>query len=164
LSFRIKNQIFLVRVIDTDGKVDTQGTTAGLIHHAQQWNGVPCLLPMRLENGAWKPANPGWGLIHALNNMPVDPPDLGSDSPVEMTDWELHDFAVMCVRKHIEDNLGRQVTSSCNNPLINPSFFFEGENGLEWVVVRVARDEKGGQRPGDAMLTQAMLRDHGYPI
>jgi hypothetical protein len=86
LSFRIKNQIFLVRVIDTDGKVDTQGTTAGLIHHAQQWNGVPCLLPMRLENGAWKPANPGWGLIHALNNMPVDPPDLGSDSPVEMTD------------------------------------------------------------------------------
>ncbi|GEM_PF-266303 len=164
LSFRIKNQIFLVRVIDTAGQVDTQGTKAGLIHHAQQWNGVPCLLPMFLENGEWKPANPGWGLIHALDNVPVYPPELASASPVEMSDWELHDFAVMCVRKHIEDDLGRQVTDYCNNPLMNPSLFFEGEKGLEWVVVRAARDEKGGQRPEDTMLTQAMLRDHGYPI
>lgn len=163
LSFRIKNQIYLVRVIDIDGKVNSQGTTAGLIHHAQQWSGVPCLLPMRLGNGEWEPANPGWGLIHAQDKTPVHPPELASDTPVEMTDWELYDFAVMCVRRYIEDTLGKRVASYCNNPLINPSIFFEDEEGLEWIVVRVERDEKGGQRPRDAMLTQAMLRDNGYP-
>lgn len=163
LSFRIKNQIYLVRVVDIDGKVGTQGTTAGLIHHTQQWQGVPCLMPMRLEHGEWKPVYPGWGLIHAQDNMPVYPPELSDDSPIEMTDWELYDFAVMCVRKYIEEKLGRRVTSYCNSPLVNPSIFFEGENGIEWVVVRVARDDKGGKRPSDAILSQAVLRDNGYP-
>lgn len=162
-SFRIKNQIYLVRVIDADDKVESPGTTTGLIHHAEQWDGIPCLLPIRMEKGEWKPVNPGWGLVHAVDNTPVSPPDLDSDRAVEMTEWELYDFAVTCVRQHIERTLGRTVANYCNNPRINPSLFFEGDDSLEWVVVRVARGEIGGRRPEDAMLTQAMLRDNGYP-
>ncbi|NNA18042.1 hypothetical protein HBN82_19480 [Pseudomonas lundensis] len=162
-SFRIKNQICLVRVIDADDKVESPGTTTGLIHHAEQWDGIPCLLPIRVEKGEWKTVNPGWGLVHAVDNTPVSPPDLDSDRAVEMTEWELYDFAVACVRQHIERTLGRTVANYCNNPRINPSLFFEGDDSLEWVVVRVARGEFGGRRPEDAMLTQAMLRDSGYP-
>lgn len=163
-SFRIKNQVFMIRVVDTDGKVDTQGTVSGLIHHALQWQGIPCLLPMKFVNGAWNPTYQGWGLVHAKDNKPISPIEVVGDDPVEMTDWELYDFAVMCVKNYIEETLGKQVVNYCNNPHVSPSIFFEGDKGLEWVVVRVARDEKGGKRPEDAIVTQAMLRDHGYPI
>jgi hypothetical protein len=55
-----------------------------------------------------------------------------------MTDWELQDFAVQVVRKHLEEN-GRQLMSWQGNPAVGPSIWFVGDSGPEWVVVRAVR-------------------------
>jgi hypothetical protein len=58
--------------------------------------------------------------------------------PVEMTDWELHDFAVQVVRQQLKSE-GRQLMSWQSNPGVDPSIWFVGDHGPEWVVVRAAR-------------------------
>ena len=67
-----------------------------------------------------------------------------------MTDWELHDFAVLVVRDYIEQELGRKLMSSQGNPDVDPSIWFVGENGPEWVVVRlVTYPDKESNQPSN---------------
>ena len=63
--------------------------------------------------------------------------DLLSDENIEMTDWELQDFAVEVVRNHIKDKLGGEIMSRNSRPQVYPSIWFVGENGPEWVAVRM---------------------------
>lgn len=51
--------------------------------------------------------------------------------------WELHDFAVQVVRADLE-KAGREVTFWQNNPDVDPSIWFVGDSGPEWLVVRPA--------------------------
>jgi len=61
-----------------------------------------------------------------------------TEAPVEMTDWEVHDLAVNVVRQELEKE-GRQIMSSQGNPNVDPSLWFVGDDGPEWVVVRAVR-------------------------
>lgn len=77
------------------------------------------------------------------------PPELISDEPIEMTDWELMDFAVQVVRQKLEEE-GREIMSWQSNPSVDPSIWFVGEQGPEWVVVRAVRyPSKGADIPGN---------------
>ena len=73
-----------------------------------------------------------------------------------MTDWELHDFAVQVVRQSLESQ-GKKLLTWQSNPGVDPSIWFEGENGPEWVVVREVRDPEN-----DAELPENMAEiiDH----
>ena len=53
-----------------------------------------------------------------------------------MTVWEMHDFAVQVVRDYVSEDMGFQIMSSQGNPNVDPSIWFEGDNGPEWIVVR----------------------------
>jgi|TARA_B100000315_G_C14100982_1_gene373722 hypothetical protein len=66
----------------------------------------------------------------------VNPVAFISGEKIEMTDWELHDFAVQVVRNYIVESLNRKLMSSQGDPQVNPSMWFVGEEGPEWVVVR----------------------------
>ena len=55
-----------------------------------------------------------------------------------MTDWELQGFAVQIVRDHL-DKGGKNLMSWQGNPAVDPSIWFVGTNGREWVVVRAVR-------------------------
>lgn len=55
-----------------------------------------------------------------------------------MTDWELQDFAVQVVRDQL-DNTGKKLMSWQGNPSVDPSIWFVGVDGPEWVVVRAVR-------------------------
>jgi hypothetical protein len=68
----------------------------------------------------------------------LDPAALISDEKIEMTDWELHDFAVQVVRDALVKQ-GRELMSSQGNPQIDPQLWFVGDKGPEWVIVRSAR-------------------------
>jgi hypothetical protein len=93
---------------------------------------------MRQKAGTWTPEVPGWGVVDAHTGRVVDPIILISDERIEMSDWEVQDFAVQIVRDHLQQS-GRELRSWQGNPGVNPSLWFVGDSGPEWVVVRAAR-------------------------
>jgi len=138
LSFRLGNQLFFVRVEDVEGRVDGPGSVKGLLSIASGCKGWPCIMPMRSHQEGWKPDRPGWGLIDARTGDAIDPLALITEERIEMTDWEVQDFAVQVVRDALKQQ-GNTVLSSQGNPNVDPSIWFM-ENGLRaWVVVRAVR-------------------------
>jgi hypothetical protein len=63
---------------------------------------------------------------------------LADDELIEMTDWELQDFAVQVLRDRLRSS-GRELMSAQGNPEVDPSIWFVGDSGHEWVVVRAVR-------------------------
>jgi hypothetical protein len=141
LSFRLGNQLFFIRSEDVDERLHVPGSRNGLLYITQGCQGHPCIMPMRFRAGAWAPDAAGWGLIDPRNGKTVDPIAYVSDERIEMTDWELQDFAVQIVRDHLE-KAGRRLTSWQGNPAVDPSIWFVGDSGPEWVVVRAVRYPK----------------------
>lgn len=149
IFFRLENQNFYVRVIDADERVDGPGSIRGLLSIAYGCNGHACFLPMRKKLlGGWVADKPGWGLIDARTGKQINPVELRSDEKIEMTDWELQDFAVQVVRTQLE-NEGYELMSWQGNPNIDPAIWFIGDSKRpEWVVVRAVRYPKEeAQRP-----------------
>lgn len=138
LSFRLGNQLFFIRIEDTDDGLDVPGSRLGLESISQGCLGHACLLPMRRSPNGWRPSRPGWGLIDLRTGDQVNPAALVTDELIEMTDWEVHDLAVQVVRQHLIDG-GRKLMSSQGNPSVQPSIWFVGDRGPEWVVVKAVR-------------------------
>jgi hypothetical protein len=141
LSFRLGNQLFFIRIEDVDGKLEVPGSRNGLLYVAEGCKGHPCLMPMKYRAGEWKAEAAGWGLVNARTGKVVDPIAHVSDERIEMTDWEVQDFAVQVVRDHLE-KAGRKLMSWQGNPAVDPSIWFVGDSGPEWVVVRAVRYPK----------------------
>jgi len=104
---------------------------ANAMQQPRYCRGYPCIMPMRYRAGVWTVQKQGWGLA-------IDPAVLISDERIEMTDWELKDFAVQIVRDDIQ-RVGRKLMSWTSDPRIEPSIWFNGDGGPEWVVVRAVR-------------------------
>ena len=155
LSFRLGNQIFLVRVEDVDAVVQAPGTRDGLVYAAQGWQGHPCIFPVKNRGGQFFPVMPRWGLVHAQTHNVVDPVGLMTDADIELTDWELHDFAIQIVRDDLQSK-DRQIMSWTSNPEVNPSLWFVGDSGPEWVVVRAARYPQISAEPPDNIAEIAL--------
>ena len=138
LSFRLGNQLFFVRIEDVTQRLTVPGSRSGLLYIAEGCKGHPCIMPMRQDVDAWIPTIAGWGLLDARTSSPIDPIALVTDDRIEMSDWELQDFAVQMVRNHLEGE-GRKLMSWHGNPSVDPSLWFIGDDGPEWVVVRAVR-------------------------
>ncbi|GHU04958.1 hypothetical protein FACS1894205_4070 [Alphaproteobacteria bacterium] len=63
LSFRFGNQLFFIRIEDTEGVLEVPGSRQGLERIAQGCKGHACLMPMQKKKGKWAPAVPDWGLV-----------------------------------------------------------------------------------------------------
>lgn len=138
LSFRLGNQLFFVRIEPVASLLEALGSREGLVSIAGSCKGHACLLPMVFRAKEWKAEHAGWGLIELASGMPLDPPSLISGEKIEMTDWELHDMAVQVVRDQVRRD-GREIMSAQRNPSVDPSIWFVGDRGPEWIVVRAAR-------------------------
>jgi hypothetical protein len=139
MSFRVGNQLFFIRIEDVSGRLDAPGNPNGVLVVADGCNGTACLMPMRPVGNEWEPNESGWGLVGAKSGTAIDPAALVTDEQIEMTDWEVHDLAVQIVRDHLESKLGHQLMSTNGNPDVDPSIWFVGDHGPEWVVVRAVR-------------------------
>jgi hypothetical protein len=139
LSFRMGNHLFFIRIEDVEKQLEVPGTPTGVLRIAAECNGHACLMPMRRKAGDWTPDAPSWGLIDARSGESIDPVSFVSDEKIEMTDWELHDFAVQVVRDYITSKLGYKLMSWSGCPDIDPAIWFVGDQGPEWVVVRAVR-------------------------
>jgi hypothetical protein len=138
LSFRLGNQLFFIRVEDADEEVVAPGNSEALFTIAEGCNGHACVMPMKKHGDEWRPLLPGWGLLDPNTQQMINPAELISDEKIVMTDWELHDFAVQVVRQQLEGE-GKKILTWQSNPGVDPSIWFEGERGPEWVVVREVR-------------------------
>lgn len=149
LSFRLGNQLFFLRIEDAARSLDVPGNREGLRLIANGCKGHACLMPMRRDSTSWEPVAPGWGLVDLRTGKPVDPISLVNDAQIEMTHWELQDFAVQIVRDHLKKQ-GKKLMSWQGNPAVDPSIWFVGDLGPEWVVVRAARyPSKIAERPAN---------------
>jgi hypothetical protein len=140
LSFRLGNQLFFIKVVDVDGKIEGPGNPEGFITAARMAKGRAMILPMKRGrlDGKWAADMPGWGLIHPFTQKPVNPVDLVTEQQIEMTVFEVHDMAVQVVRDYLVKQ-GYELMSWQGNPEVNPSIWFVGESkGPEWVLVRSA--------------------------
>lgn len=137
LSFRLGNQLFFV-FVESVASPFSEGAKKLFMHICDQARATPCLLPMKRGGQAYEPAILGWGFIHAVTGAPVDPFEMVSDALIEMSDWELHDFAVQIVCDHLEKQ-GNSLMSRQSDLMIDPSLWFADKSGPHWVVVRAVR-------------------------
>ena len=142
LSFQMGNQLVFIFVEVDDWWTFDPDMHRAFLDEAREANAVPCLMPMQERGGTYVSAIPGWGLKHAVTGALVDPVALVSDELVEMTDRELQDFAVQVVRDYLRDKQGKELWSWQSSLHVDPSLWFEDEDGPAWVVVRAARDPK----------------------
>lgn len=136
LSFRIGNQIFFVFINAAEFNHKVNGTAFNRVY--KEANAIPCLLDMEESLGSWKVSRAGWGLIHAETGKEINPLDYVSDELIEMTDWELHDFAVSLICADLKKQ-GIENYSSQPSNHIDPSIWFEDSNGKHFIVVRSGR-------------------------
>lgn len=136
LSFRLGNQLFFVFV--EAAEFELAYMYEGFIRLSKIANAIPCVLKMEKAIASYKPSHTGWGLTHAITKELVDPLALISEELIEMTDWELHDFAINIVKRKLREE-GKNVYSTCSDFAIQPSLWFE-ENGEDnWVVINAYR-------------------------
>jgi hypothetical protein len=159
LSFAIGNQLFFVRIEDAAGVLKVPSSRSGLFRIAEGCKGNACLMPMRRVGGDWSAAAPGWGLLEATTGRSLDPVTCVSDERIEMTDWELQEFAVQVVRTNLEEQ-GRTLMSWQGDPAVNPSIWFVGDTGPEWVIVRAVRYPLKAASPPDNMVAIAAACAH----
>ncbi|MDD2724015.1 MAG: hypothetical protein PHH59_08360 [Methylovulum sp.] len=137
LSFRLGNQLFFVYV-DVNVLPFVGKRKDLFINVAREATATPCVLKMQSRRGAFDPVNSGWGFIDAVTGRTVNPSNMVSNELIEISDWELHDFAIQIVRSHLEKE-GKNVFSAQSSLHIDPSIWFEDNNSPFWVVVRVGR-------------------------
>lgn len=172
LSFSYKNQIFcvVVDIIDENTKKSClpDKTKNLLIKECEKNNLIPCLYKVLVDN----PQNPsyntlkqysdGWNLFDARNNELIIPERLGADNLVEMSKWELNDFAIQIVREYITDNLKLKILSYQNIIGIDPQLWFMDDNQQKhFVIVRYAMyPNKEAPKPNNISSIQTKCKEY----
>ncbi len=172
LSFSYKNQIFcvVIDIIDESTKKSClpEKTKNLLIQESEKNNLIPCLYKVLVDN----PKNPtyntlrqysdGWNLYDARTNEPIIPERLGTDDLVEMSEWELNDFAIQVVRDYITDNLKLKILSYQNIVGVDPQLWFMDDNQKKhFVIVRYTMyPNKDAKMPNNITSIQNMCKDY----
>lgn len=148
LTFAFKNSIFsvLIELIDEDGSSLTdiqkdRWTKACTVNKL-----IPCLFKIQcvaLNNGFdLNPMNGVWNLYDVEGGELVDPFELATEEPMEMSDWEIRNFSIQVVRNHIEEK-GHEVLSFCDLPEVNPQIWFRDlEEKISWVIVQYSTEKE----------------------
>ena len=139
LSFIIGNQLIFVYV--EAAEFTFQRNKELFLNVAKEANAIPCIMPMTEGLIEFQPSAPGWGLIHAVTGKVINPLELISEELIEMSDWELHDFAIQIVKSHLKKE-NKNVFSAQSSLQINPSIWFETSGKANWVLVRAVRYPK----------------------
>ena len=138
LSFALGNQLYFIHVVDVDKEASGPGNPGGLKWIAKDCNGYCCTMPMKQSEDGWKPAYSGWGILNTVGSELLSPPDLMTDENIVMKDWEVHEFAVQVICQSLESS-GKSIIAKSSAPDLDPSIWFEGPDGPEWIMIRSAR-------------------------
>jgi hypothetical protein len=149
-SFRFGNQIFFC-CVHTDEKTGvTPAATDALYKYARECGAVPCVIPItKSDDGTWKPYTPDYPLHFIKDDGDPEPlifSSIISKDLVEMSDWEILDWAINVVVDHIMDKFGikhRHEINYQSTTGIYPQIWFKDQNGsVNYVVVSAVRFPK----------------------
>jgi hypothetical protein len=164
LSFRLGNQLFFV-FIEVRGEGNGPSSKELFLRNAAEATALPVVLLMESVGGDFQPVHGEWGLRDARTDRTIDPPALVSSELIEMSDWEVHDFAIQIVASQIAKSAG-SVLSKQPSLQMDPSVWFRDKDGPAYVVVRSARfPVTEAQRPANRtaiMASCATLSRRGY--
>lgn len=140
LSFRVGNQLVFVYIVADVEMSENDAIPSNIFFGvANEANAIPCLLQMDYRHGTFEPSYPGWGLVDASNGQAVDLHELVSTELIEMTDWELNDFAIQYTIAQLNNKDGVKVTSYRSSLNHWPAIWFEWPSGYAWVYVSAVR-------------------------
>lgn len=137
LTFAYKNQVFsvLVDLVEDHRGMITSKEVTRCIDACTENNLVPCLFSV--DKRSLSPLRDGWNLYHPMSGAAIVPEELVDDVKVEMSAWELHNFAIQIVREHIEKDGKGRILSFCDVIGIDPQIWFEDTQGnRSWIIVR----------------------------
>jgi hypothetical protein len=147
LTFAFKNSIFsvLIELIDETGSSLTDNQKDRWTKACTVNNLIPCFFKIQcvaMNHGFdLNPMNDVWNLYDVEGNELVDPFELATEDPMEMSDWENRNFSIQVVRNHIEEK-GHEVLSFCDLPEVNPQIWFrDSEEKISWVIVQYSTEK-----------------------
>lgn len=136
-SFRLGNQLIFV-YIEVSGGIESPSSKHLFLKVCADATAVAAVMPMEPSGRTFLPVYGGWGLRDARTQTPIDPPSLVSDAKIEMSHWEVHDFAIQIVESQIRKS-GSTILSKQPSPHIDPSLWFRDRQGPAFVIVRSGR-------------------------
>lgn len=146
LTFAYRNQVFsvLVDLIHDGRSTLSSQEVKRCIDACTEHNLIPCVFAV--NSRSITPLKEGWNLLHLENRTVVIPDDYVDDVKVEMSEWELRNFAIQIVRDHIKKSIQGDVLSYCDVIGIDPQIWFEDQQGnCSWVIVRNYAQLTGGE-------------------
>ena len=172
MSLIIKNQLYFIFINETTFDFATKKDF--FIKVAKEAKAIPCLLPMQRyspsktsasddDNIRYVPIHPEWGLIHAETGDLINPLLHAAPTLIEMSDWELHSFAIQVIISNLEKEGAKEITSQANLG-VRPSIVFEREGKKCWIDVHAVKYPlKSAEIPNDLnSLKEYMKFDTGY--
>ena len=151
-SFSLGNQLFFIYVPAAEY---AHGPTLDVFKSlAQLANAIPCIMPIKNGVRGFETALAGWGLIHALTGMPVNPAELVSDELVVMSDWELHDRAIQITMNQLEKQ-GYKFYGRQSDPRVQPHLWCRDGDDDVWILVRAARHPEKPPQINHEVIDQA---------
>lgn len=147
LTFGYGNQVFsvVVELLDGGQSLLTEQERRRCTEAASAFGLVPCSFAVDVRT--MRPASGGWNLAHLVTGRPVIPVEQVTAAPIEMSEWELQNFAIQVVRGYIEKDLGGKVDSFCDVVGIDPQIWFKDSRGAKcWVIVRHLRKVVGDEK------------------
>ncbi len=143
-AFAYRNKIFCIIV---EKAVKVQGNQMGfgnrqkietLLDACEENNLTPCIFPIVEKDN--RPVYFGtWNLINPTTGKFVDPINESSDELVEVSDWELKNWAVQIVINYVREQ-GLEILSYCDAPGVDPQIWFKNDKGRPcWIEVLPAK-------------------------
>jgi hypothetical protein len=145
LTFGYKHSIFsvLIELLDESGSSLTEPQRDRWIQACTEYKLIPCLFKINCQampDGFYdlRPLNGEWNLYEMEGQAIVDPLAQAREDEVEMSAWELQNFSIQVLRRHIEKK-GHEILSFCDLPEVNPQIWFQDAEGKRnWVIVQYA--------------------------
>lgn len=166
LTFGYGNQVFsvVVELLEGGQSLMTEKERRRCTEAASAFGLVPCSFAVDVRT--MRPASGGWNLTHLATGRPVNPSEQVTTAPIEMSEWELHNFAIQVVRGYIERDVGGKVDSFCDVVGLDPQIWFKDSRGAKcWVIVRHLRTivgNEGKQWAGKEKIASALQSHDGY--
>lgn len=136
LSFFVGNHLIFV-FVGVEGVPGPSSRTL-FLKAAEDANAIPAIIPIKHNGKEYQPMLKGWGLLHAETRRLLDPSTLAPDEQIEMSGWEIHDFALQVIENYLLEK-GNTIISKQSSLNVDPSIWFRDENGESYVIVRSGR-------------------------
>ncbi|MCM1265677.1 MAG: hypothetical protein NC200_05705, partial [Candidatus Gastranaerophilales bacterium] len=149
-TFSYKNNIFsiIVDIQDESGKSYlSKDVIKRQIKAAKKYNWIPCRFPVVVKDAydsdfsKMHSKTSRWNLYHTITNEEINPENY-DEKKVEMSDWELHNFAIKYMARYLQAK-HCAILSFQDALEIDPQIWFNDAAGnRSFLIVRCARFSK----------------------